>query len=264
MSRGVIYMCWGQQAIDQARLSMGSLWEHRDLPVLVVGDEAAREAFADEPRVMVAVLDVDPFDRERREGFRFLAGRVKPLLYRLSSWDESLYVDADSDFASSPEVGFDLLDRWEFVVAETETRTLENSIADAAEARWSAEWLGTGHLLYHNSGMLFWRRCQAVERLFDLWSEEWLRFQSWDEQVALLRALLRSDALYLTVPHTWNCREEARSTLLHHRFGTRLARASAHHSGLIRVRIGPGRYTKCCPEHAEMYRERYAAAQRRR
>lgn len=263
MKRGVIYMSWGEQAIDQARLSMASLWERAALPVMVVGDDAAAEAFAEEERVTVRALDVDPFDRERREGFRFLAGRIKPLLYGLSPFEQTLYVDADSEFASSPEPAFDLLERWEFIVAETETRTLENSIADAAEARWTADWLGSGQLLYHNSGMLFWRRGPAVERLFELWSEEWLRFGGWDEQVALLRALLRSEALYLTVPHTWNCREDARATLLHHRFGTKVARDGAHRSRLIRVQVAPGRYTKCLPEHAEMFRQRRAVSRRR-
>jgi len=261
--RGVIYMCWGEQAIEQARLSMASLWERAALPVVVVGDEEAMEAFAEEPRVTVKVLDTDPFDPGRRPGLRFLAGRIKPLLCRLSPFEQSLYVDADTDFMASPDTGFDLLDRWDFIVAETETRTLENGIADAAELRWTAQWLGAGQLLYHNSGMLFWRRCEAVERLFDLWSEEWQRFQGWDEQVALLRALLRSEALYLTVPHTWNCREQARTTLLHHEFGTKVARHGAYHSRLIRVQVAPGRYTKCLAEHAEMYRQRYAAERRR-
>jgi hypothetical protein len=262
-ARGVIYMCWGEQAIQQAQLSMRSLWEHVALPVLVVGDTAAGAHFADVEGVAFAPVDVDPFDLERREGQRFLAGRIKPLLYGLSPFDESLYVDADTDFAASPEAAFDLLERWDFILAETQTRSLATSIADPRESQWSSNWLGTGHLLYHNSGMLFWRRGEAVEQLFRLWSEEWQRFQSWDEQVALLRALLRSEALYLTVPYTWNCREGAKATLLHHQFGTKIARAGVHTSRLVRVQVAPGRYTKCRPEHAEMYRQRYAAQARR-
>ena len=49
---------------------------------------------------------------------------------------------------------------------------------------------------------------------------------------------------------------------MHHQFGTKVARDGAHRSRLIRVQVGPGRYTKCLPEHAEMYRQRYAATRR--
>jgi hypothetical protein len=267
-SRGVIYMVWGDRAIADADESICSLWTVAPgLPVLVVGDEAARGHYQGHGGVQFVQVDIDPFDRSQPIGFQFRAGRVKPLLYRLSPFDQSLYVDADSDFRVSPDRAFDLLERWDFVVAETETRTVGSSIAHSRESAWTAEWLGTPHLLYHNSGMLFWRRGEAVERLFDLWSEEWLRFQGWDEQVALLRALLRSDALYLTVPHTWNCREGARTTLLHHRFGTKTARTSPSNprrvqgnNRLIHVQIAPGRTVCCLPEEADYYRQMFAAA----
>jgi hypothetical protein len=265
-------MAWGERAITDADESMRSLWKVAPgMPVLVVGDAVAGQHYQAREGVRFTQIEVDPFDRSQPIGFQFRAGRVKPLLYRLSSFDQSLYVDADSDFRVSPERAFDLLDRWDFVVAETETRTIGSSIGEHHERAWTSEWLGTPLLLYHNSGMLFWRRSPAVERLFDLWAEEWLRFQGWDEQVALLRALLRSDALYLTVPYTWNCREGVKTTLLHHRFGTKTARTSpsnAHRiSGdnrLIHVQIAPGRTVCCRPEEADFYRQQFAAAARRR
>jgi hypothetical protein len=264
-----MYMAWGPAAIEEAEASMQSLWKRCSLPVMVVGDEAAAAHFAGRPRVTCAVVNVDPFDRTRRAKVQFLAGRVKPLLYGLSPWDQTLYVDADSDFVADPAMGFDLLGQWDFVLAETETRSLRDSIAGAEETLWTAQWLGTPHLLYHNSGMLFWRRCGAVERLMELWSEEWLRFEGWDEQVALLRALLRSDALYLTVPHTWNCRFTIKSALLHHRFGVGTARdvgamveqppiEEGDQNRMVRVQVGRRRWIQCRAFEAEVYRERYA------
>jgi len=83
--------------------------------------------------------------------------------------------------------------------------------------------LGARALLYHNSGMLFWKRGRRVKRLFELWREEWLRFQGWDEQMALLRALARSDAIFLTVPFTWNTNFPSQAKLLFHDFGQRTA-----------------------------------------
>ncbi len=268
-SRGVVYMAWGQAAIEQAEASMASLWRLTDLPVLVVGDADAAAHYCGMRGVEVCTPDVEPFDPERKAGYQFLAGRVKPLLYGLSPWAETLYVDADSAFRRDPAKGFDLLERWEFVVAETETRTLADSIAGAAETQWTANWCGVPWLLYHNSGMLFWRKGPAVEGLFGLWAEEWRRFQGWDEQVALLRALLRSEALYLTVPHLWNTRTPGRAMLLYHRFGVGVARRGdvaqeeaaaarlTEKGRMIRIQVGRGRYVQCRPEEAETYRERY-------
>lgn len=268
-SRGVVYLAWGYGAIEQAEASMASLWRLADLPVLVVGDADAARHFEGRPRVTVREIDVEPFDRERKAGYQFLAGRVKPLLYGLSPWEETLYVDADSAFRRDPAKGFDLLARWEFVIAETQTRTLADSIAGAEETAWTAGWVGVPWLLYHNSGMIFWRKGPAVEALFGLWAEEWRRFEGWDEQVALLRALLRSEVLYLTVPHLWNTRTPGQAMLLYHRFGVGEARRRdvaqeeaaaarlAEGGRMVRIQVGPGRFVQCRPDEVDVYRERY-------
>ncbi len=264
--RGVIYICWGAPAVADAQKSMASLWKHApDMPVFMVGDAEATAHFAGKPLVTAYHLDIDPFRAKE-----FLAGLVKPRLAALTPFEWSLYVDADTEFQASPDVAFGMLERWDLVVAETETRSLLNSIAGRKETQWTAQWLGTPHLAYHNSGMLIWRRNAATARLFELWSEEWKRFQNWDEQVALLRALLRSEALYLTVPHTWNCREGKRTTFLHHRFGTRSARKLdprrrpprpatrrvAHvERGFIRFEFAPGRFVRCKPGDEERMRQ---------
>jgi len=221
VKRGVIYMCWGKKAIDCADDSMKSLWVHAPtMPVLVVGDREAEAHYKGHKLVTFKFLNVDPF-----QGASFMAGRIKPLLFLLSPFDQSLYVDADTDFEASPDKAFDMLDRWDFIVAETETRSLAASIAGVQETHWTRDWLGTPYILYHNSGMLFWRKNDAVAGLFALWAGEWKRFGDWDEQIALLRALLRSEAVFLTVPFTWNCRYDRakKAVLLHHRFGTRVA-----------------------------------------
>lgn len=266
MKRGVVYMTWGSQAIADADESMASLWKLcPDFPVLVVGDQEAKRHYSKNSRIIFKGVNVNPF---QGSGFHaFLAGRVKPLLAELSPFEQSLYVDADTEFLNSPVPAFEMLAKWDLLIAETETRSLKDSIAGTAESHWTASWLETPHLLYHNSGMIFWRKNDITRKLFDLWSEEWQRFSGWDEQVALLRALLRSDAVYLTVPFSWNCREGARTTLLHHRFGTKTARkfggrsrqpitvtsraARGNHEGkppaieLVRVEISPGRFVRC-------------------
>lgn len=271
--RGVIYMCWGEPAIREAKASMNSLWRHEpDMPVLVVGDGDAVRHFIGCERVMTIDCKVDPFSSQSLFGFK--AGRIKPLLAALSPFERSLYVDAETEFKQSPALGFELLERWDFVIAEAETRSLAATFSDNRnEAGETAAWLGTPHILYHNSGTLFWRRSEATSRLFELWSQEWQRYQGWDEQIALLRALLKSDVLFLNVPFTWNCRGPEGAWLVYHRFASKAARKyqALHHpspprkiggsgrvmGGLVTVELSPGRYVKCRPGDEERVREHF-------
>jgi hypothetical protein len=259
---GVMYLCWGEPATREAEASMASLWAVAPgMPVLVVGDEAAAEYFARRENVSAHVLDVDPFSGEHLFGFK--AGRVKPLLAAISPFERTLYVDAETEFMRSPEEGFALLDCWDFVIAEAETRSLAMTSRDnQAEAGQTAAELGSTQILYHNSGMFFWRSGEASAELFDLWSEEWERYAGWDEQVALLRALLRSQVLYLNLPYTWNCRGPNSAYFVYHRFASKAARKYTNFARAVRANetrgqvqdpprrlvsfeLEPGRIVKC-------------------
>lgn len=267
-SFGVIYMAWGENAVRQAEESIWSLRrQERGMPVMVVGDEAAESHFLKVRQVQFQRVDVNPFNENRSKGFKFLAGRIKPLLAGISPWDQTLYVDADTCFKRSPMVGFSLLDRWDVVIAETQTRSLAPGVVGEKEARATAAEIGSEQILYHNSGMIFWRRNERTDRLFDLWSEEWLRYGDWDEQVALLRALIGSEAVFLTVPYTWNCHTSKEAHLLHHWFGagnarTEMRRFSARSQQrearkMVKVEIKPGRFVKCYAGDEEKVLEHY-------
>jgi hypothetical protein len=259
--RGVAYVCYGAPAVSEAENSMRTLWKYGDLPVLVVGDKEAATHFKGNPKVTVKVPSVEPY-----YGTQFMAGRVKPLLAGLTPFEQTLYVDADTEFMNTPEHGYRLLERWDVVVAETETRSLLNGIAGAAECQWSSNHYGTPYLAYHNSGMVFWRKNEGTDKLFKLWAEEWQRFSGWDEQAALLRALMRWDGLFLTVPYSWNCREGRKSIFLHHRFGSRSARSGGrparqrHPMAMMRdmvtVEFMPGKFVRCRPGQEEFMKER--------
>lgn len=268
--RGVIYLCWGEPATKEAEASMRSLWKKEpEMPVLVVGDGQAITHFAGRERVLTHKCDVDPFTSQTAFGFK--AGRIKPLLAGISPFERSLYVDAETEFKISPAIGFELLEQWDFVVAEAEIRSLAVGFPDNhTEADRTAAWLRTPYILYHNSGMLFWRKNDVTAHLFELWASEWLKFKGWDEQVALLRALLQSEVLFLNVPFTWNCRGPKGAYLLYHRFASKAARkfqggryAPPRHEvqaparPLVRVELGPGRFVKCHAGDEEQVREHF-------
>ena len=271
--QGVIYMCWGEPATREAEASMRSLWKFEpDMPVFVVGDGEAVRHFSKEKRIAACEIDVDPFTSAHLFGFK--AGRIKPLLAGLSPFEHSLYVDAETEFKRSPAEGFALLDKWDFVIAEAETRSLATTFPDnRTEADQTAAWLGTPHILYHNSGMFYWRRNEATRALFDLWSDEWQRYGGWDEQIALLRALLKADVLFLNVPFTWNCRGPKNAYLLYHRFASKAARKYRNSGGftvhnrrgapteplrpLVTVELEPGRLVKVHAGDEERAREHF-------
>lgn len=238
---GVVYMAWGQNAIDAADVSIRSLRHFEpEMPVVIIGDANAVEHFKTWEYVTAHLSTIEPFDHGKGNGHKFLAGRVKPKLCELVPWQRVLYVDADSDFTASPRRGFALLDKWEFVIAETKTGTVSSSPFLPGERQATVDWLGNPYHIYHNSGMLFWRRCPALFELMRLWSEEWRRYGDWDEQIALLRALLRSEVLFLVVPFTWNTLRDA--TLLHHSYGTskaRIEQSKRHPHNVVRTSRGP-------------------------
>lgn len=242
---GVVYMAWGQKAIAAARASIASLRAVADYPVMVVGDA---EATALGDVAEVRTIAVNPFESQV-----FLAGRVKPILYSLvpEDWKQVLYVDADTTFRNSPAMAFSLLDRgWDFLVAETGNRSLADQICGAAEADYTRKWFGVRDILYHNSGMLAWRQCPQVDQLFALWTSEWLRYGHWDEQVALLRAIARSEAMFLTLPMAWNTNFPSKAALVFHQFGQRVAWKYGRRRGAM---LG-------APELRKMAQERRAKA----
>jgi hypothetical protein len=203
-----------------------------------------------------------------------MAGRIKPLLAGLSPFDQTLYVDADTTFRRSPEVGFKQLGKYDVVIAETETRNLYDTIAGASESKYTQKLFGIGCIGYHNSGMIFWQKNDRTNKLFDLWAEEWQRFSLWDEQVALLRALVLSDVIYRTVPYTWNCKHGKEVFLIHHAFGAGIARQqpvsnlhkTRYNKGtgvkMVRIEVQPGRFVQCNEEDVQEIMQKFSADRR--
>jgi hypothetical protein len=272
--RGVIYMAWGENAIRQAHYSMMSLWDfERDMPVMVLGDEKAGRFYRRIHKVQFVQIDTDPFDPDGRMGFKFMAGRIKPLMAKLSPWEQTLYVDADSQFARSPQPGFDLLDRWDMAIACHSKGVGGTDWTNVLERDETAELLGSPHVLYHNSGMIFWRKSERIEALFDAWHQEWLIYQHWDEQVALLRALMKSDVVYRNLPISWNHHDSKKAYILHHQFGKGTARTEKsrvvienvkNKKKIVKVEISPNVFVKCFEGDQEKTIEQYKRTKRKR
>jgi len=239
MARGLLYMCFGDKARAEMEKSIESLRSvGSDLPICVVGSGeivASLNGLGPEIRQVVKWTGVDPYDSSMIPNFQFRAGRIKPGLYDLSPFEETLYVDCDVEFKADPEPGFGFLKNWDIAVAQE--RLAINELYNRPRAGWQHNveerdatikaFGGDGNFPFLNSGVIFFRKNDKVEELFKLWSEEWKKWQMWDEQASLLRAMNRSKVRLMVLSEYWNYPHDGEpKTLILHQYGMGLARSN--------------------------------------
>jgi hypothetical protein len=236
MARGIIYIAFGVNAWREMEKSIRSLRAvGSDLPVAIVG-ELMQDHLVMNPEVTFIPWAGDPpFNmKEHRVNFRFQAAIVKSALYRLSPFAETLYVDCDTEFMQNPEAGFGHLAHWDFLIAQ-EKQAVNELYNEPNPRHWDhdlperdltvAEMGGDGNFPMINSGVFFWKKKKAVEELFDLWSIEWLRFQYWDDQKALYRALDKSRVRMFLLSMGWNSPDKEKAMMIFHAYGQGMARS---------------------------------------
>src|SRR5579862_1394853 len=57
---------------------------------------------------------------------------------------------------------------------------------------------------YYNSGVILWRQCPAIDRMFETWHREWQAFRNLD-QLALTRAITQTRPSVHILSPIWNC-----------------------------------------------------------
>jgi len=200
MSCGVLYVAFGPSARSEATASIKKL--PAGLPVCVIGDE---------PLIGNDMCHVG-FDRPGPG-----ARRAKLNADRLTPWEHTLYLDADTRPAGDISTGFDMLaDGWELVLAHSGRQgydVLGN--VPSAERRLTFGELGNPEPLGLQAGVIFFRKCPAISDLFAAWREEWERYRDQD-QAALLRALARCPAHIWVLGLPWNSEH---GEIIEHKFG---------------------------------------------
>jgi len=232
---GAVYIAFGDEARKMAKYSRESLACVSKMPTVVIGDGKDADIKWEGP---------SPWGNTLRGGERFLCGRVKPALFGLSPFRYTMYVDADTTFLADPGLAWNLLDNgYEFAVAIAGDR--QRSLAESQfneQERWDTKayfedgqmvvgrgslrmCAKFGHVPYYNSGVMFWKRCETVERLFAVWAEEWAKYGDWDEQIALERAVFRTRPRMVLLPDTWNSKDLHIAKVVHHAYGHGAARS---------------------------------------
>lgn len=200
MSRGACYVAYGEPAIAEAQMSIRSLWASMpDLPVVVVSDQYVIDG--------VTHIPMEQADR---------GGRLAKLyLDQLSPFSETLYIDADTRVRRPMWAGFEVLrDGWDVAIAHSEhqgRRRMWHIGEEDREATYEA--CGCEDVLQLQAGVMFFRQSAEVGEFFEVWREEWRRFENQD-QGAMLRAMWQSPIRVWVMGRPWNG-----GALIAHRFG---------------------------------------------
>jgi len=232
---GILYMCFGSKAAAEVRKSMTSLRNLGvNIPVCVVGDTAVKGA------QWIEWTGEYPFDASQRENFQFRAGRIKPHLVELTPFERTLYIDADTEFMSDIVKGFEFLDDHDLALAE-ELLTI-GQLYNKERAGWEIniqerdqtikELGGDANQKFLNSGVLFFRKSEQVRALFQAWGRQWLRYQQWDEQLALMRAMHECAVKYKALSVDWNHPHRNKARIIFHNYGRGVARTNVNRNGV--------------------------------
>ena len=189
-TRGALYVAYGEAARAETARALPTLarW-HPDLCTYVIGDQ--------------------PFPGERwmpfRESERGEPGRwAKVNLFKLSPFNQTLYLDADTRVYGDLSAGFRALSAgWELVIVASKPQG-EQGLAHLGEIERAVTLVELpAQPLQLNSGVMFWRKCERMRQFWSVWRDEWERWRGKD-QGALLRALNRVPVRALLLGQAWN------------------------------------------------------------
>lgn len=223
---GIVYMAWGEKALQAIRSSVATLRRlGYSYPVSIVGD------FPDDMQLdnfNFIQCNVSPFDRTKEKNFHFRAGRIKPLLCKLSPYDLNLYIDADTYFIKPVHSAFEMLANYDLCI--TEEKLSLGDLYNKKLAGWELNLIerdmtikeldGNAAQKFINSGVIFFQKNKKTLKLFSDWYAEWLRYQEWDEQLAFMRAINKNkDVNVRKLPVDWNSPHLTNTSIIFHNYG---------------------------------------------
>ncbi len=149
------------------------------------------------------------------------------------------------------EPGFRFVERWDAAAPLWRYGLLARDVGTMSERERTRAVIRDLRVPLYAPEILFLQPSDGARGLLAAWREE--MGGSTEPKLAFLRALYSVKPRFLALPRGW-LKEAAPAPEEPELQTTRR---------LVRVQLAPGRYTKCLPEHAEMYRQRYRQALRR-
>ena len=199
MTRGVCYVAIGRKAEQACAQARERLHNHTALDVSVM-DLQRSQGLTDNPRGMNSVQ---------------MSRWAKTNLDQWSPFDLTLYLDADTQALSADvELGFSiLLDGWDMVIVPSEQQGTQ-WLWHCGENDRTTTLNEVGASMQLQAGVFWFRKSEAMLKLFETWRAEWLRFKDQD-QGALLRALHQAPVRVWLLGYPWNG-----GAVIAHNYGT--------------------------------------------
>lgn len=194
MSRGVVYVAYGDQARVQVQLSAKTLVQHNPtLEFRVITDESFTRAPGFPSMRCIYHEDTDPGARQ-----------VKLAVDKLSPFDLTMYLDADTRVRGDLSAPFRVLEAgWEMAITPCRHQGDEaHRHIGVTERAATFEELGMD-VTALQGGVIYLRKCEAVHRFYAAWRDEWQRWRDQD-QGALLRALMHNPVRLFLLGRDYN------------------------------------------------------------
>lgn len=143
---------------------------------------------------------------------------AKTRVFDWSPYPYTLLLDADTRVHGDLSVGFELLERgWDIVMVPSfppREGLILWHLSDL-DRGYTLNKLGSWNHIMHNTGVLFFRKSQAVKNLFSAWEVEWQVYKDRD-QGAFLRALRYNPVYKFLLGAAYNSKNGA---IVKHLFG---------------------------------------------
>lgn len=194
-SRGVVFVAYGEQARVQVLHAAKSLVAHNPgISFRVIADKGFPYQKGYPPIKCIYHEDTDPGARQ-----------VKLQMDLLSPYEQTLYLDADTRVQANIMQPFDLLDAgWEMCIVPCRHQDYDEVYGHVQEDERKATFdaIGYGPLALQG-GVIYFRKCANVHRLFMEWRREWWQWEDQD-QAALMRALVRCPVKLFMLNRAYN------------------------------------------------------------
>jgi len=213
MSRGVLYIVFGDNFIQEMKFSIESVKKHNpDMHITVFSDRDVECDLIDDVKIM-----------------KVQHMRPKIDYINLAPYDQTLFLDTDTIINHSLDDLFGILDKYDIALAHDLARKRKkffHTIPEYGKIPYSFSEVNTGVMAFNKN--------EKVKNLFELWKANFYKYYSvvpWD-QPSFRISLWQSDISLYVLPVEYNIRSKAnreKQIRFHHEFGEEHLKPRIYH-----------------------------------
>jgi len=206
-SQGFVYASFAEAYMDEAFASIATLLKHNPgANVCLLTAETLRPYYEQHyAHVPIDQVRYVPYPPDEPSCF------FRTKLLALSPYQKTMALDADTYITADIQPLFDLLDTFDFAAVPDESHPARGFILGLKG--------GYAALNYYNCGVLLFRNSPASQELFENWRQEYLALAPLEpaDQGPLVRALVKTNLRFITLPREYNLRLFSKCASFHGR-----------------------------------------------